>query len=72
MDYTELKNRMRERLGDLIYQRSGLSLREQTTDYTNFEYAKLTGQIIAMYEAIIMVQEMEIEKLADKEVEKDV
>ena len=67
MNYTVLKNQMRERIGELIYQRS--SLCEQTEDTTNFEYAKLTGQIIAMYEALIMVQEMEIEGLTDKKVD---
>ena len=71
MNYTALKNQMRERIGELIYQRS--SLREQTEAAANFEYAKLTGQIIAMYEAVIMVQEMEIAEITNnKEVEKDV
>ena len=63
MNYTELKNQMRERLDDLTYQRNNLKMCEQTSDYTDFEYAKLTGQIISMYEAIIMVQEMEIDDI---------
>lgn len=68
MNYTALKNQMRERQKELIEKRN--FLRDQSNEYTlDFEYAKLTGQIIGLYEALIMVQEMEIEELTNKVVE---
>lgn len=70
MNYTVLKKQMQERQTELIYKRD--ILRRRTEDTTSYEYAKLTGQIIGLYEAIIMVQDMEIEDLTNKEVEKDV
>ena len=66
MNYAALKTQMNERLEELIDKRN--ELREISNDYVNdFDYAKLTGQIISMYEVIIMVQEMEIEELSGKE-----
>ncbi len=66
MNYTELKKWMQERSEYLTL------LRDQVVDTTSFEYAKLTGQIISLYEAIIKVQEMEIDDLTNKEVSQDV
>ena len=66
MNYTKLKDQMQEKLEYYIALRA--SIREQTEEATNFEYAKITGQIIAMYEAIIIVQDIEIDELIHKEV----
>ncbi len=65
MNYTALKDKLHEELTELLAHRA--NLRVVSDAASNFEYAKLTGQIIATYKAIIMVQEMEIEELAHKE-----
>ena len=64
MNYTSLKKELQYELNDLLERRA--NLRGQTDVASNFEYAKLTGEIIATYKAIIMIQDMEIEELADR------
>lgn len=64
MNYTELKDRLHAEVDELLIRRAELNT--QTDAASTFEYAKITGQIIATYKAIIMVQEMEIDELADR------
>ena len=64
MNYTLLKEKLHYELNELLEHRANLRIVSDAA--VNFEYAKLTGQIIATYKAIIMVQEMEIEELADR------
>ena len=64
MNYTILKEKLHYEVNDLLERRA--NLRVQTDAASTFEYAKLTGQIIATYKAIIMVQDMEIEELSDR------
>ena len=66
MNYTVLKDKLNAELNDLLKRRA--DLRIVATHASDFEYAKICGQIIATYKAIIMVQEMEIEELSNKEV----
>ena len=61
MNYTELKDRLQAEVAELLIRRAELNT--QTDAASTFEYAKLTGQIIATYKVIIMVQEMEIEDI---------
>ena len=64
MNYTLLKDALRAEVAELLEHRA--NLRVQTDAASTFEYAKLTGQIIATYKAIIMIQDMEIEELAKR------
>lgn len=64
MNYIALKEKMHKELNELLERRAELNTQVDTA--STFEYAKLCGQIIAMYEAIIMVQDMEIEELTDR------
>ena len=61
MNYTELKDRLHAEIDELLIRRAELN--EPTDTASTFEYAKLTGQIIATYKAIIIVQEMEIDDI---------
>ena len=64
MNYIALKTELQYELNDLLERRA--NLRVQTDTASTFEYAKLTGEIMAIYKAIIIVQDMEIEELADR------
>lgn len=66
MNYTELKDKLNAELDELLVRRAALRIQKDAA--STFEYAKLCGQIIATYKAIIMVQDMEIEELTNKEV----
>jgi hypothetical protein len=66
MNYTELKDKLQAELADLLERRAELNT--QVDAASTFEYAKLCGQIIGTYKAIIMVQETEIEEPSNKEV----
>ena len=58
MNYTLLKDALRAEVAELLEHRANLRIVSDAA--SNFEYAKITGQIIATYRAIIMVQEAEI------------
>lgn len=64
MNYTELKGKLHAELNELLERRAELNTQVDTA--STFEYAKLCGQIIGTYKAIIMVQEMEIEDLSGR------
>ena len=64
MNYTLLKDALRAEVAELLEHRANLRIVSDAA--SNFEYAKITGQIIATYKAIIMIQDIEIEELADR------
>lgn len=64
--YEELIKQFKEKLNDLQERRLELREAYESDLPASFQYAKLTGQVLATYDAIIAIQELELERLGGK------